>query len=451
VEVRRPAVLACTTAAAVLLAGCSGDDVPPVELVEVTRADVAEVVDAPGAVAARATSTVTAPADATVEAVLVEDGATVRKGDILVRLDSPAARQRLEAAMSAQANAAATSVQAPTADLTAVQHQLDDAAYESFAAARAAAAQVGDAELRRQAELQVAEAQARYLAASAAAHDAAAAVGAGLGGLSTALEALTAGQRAQAAAAVAGARATVDALTVLAPIDGVVTLGGVRAGGAPPDLGGLLSSLPEGALGAAEQAIGGAGAPAPSTRTIGLAVGTAVASGDPLLTVTDLTGLTVAAEVDETDVLLVKPGVQAVVELDAVPGATYPAAVTSVDVTPTTSSRGGVSYRVRLSLQRGTGADGEPAPSPLPGMSAVVDLQVRTARAAVAVPTSAVVRDEGQDVVFVVQDGKAVRREVVLGAQGEDTVEVERGVEPGDRVVARDADRLSNGEPVELQ
>jgi HlyD family secretion protein len=451
VAVRRPACAALLALSGVLLAACSGEQTPQVQVVEVVRGDVAEVVDAPGAVAARATSTVSAPADATVEAVLVQDGAAVRKGDVLLRLASPAAQQRLASAMTAQANAAAAQVSAPAADLSGLQHEVEVAAHSSFAAARAAAAQVSDPDLRRSAELQVAEAQARFAAASAAARAAAAQVGAGVGELASALDALSAGQRAQAAAAVAGARATVDALTVLAPIDGIVTLGGAQAGGAAAggDVGGLLSSLPEGLRGQAEQAIGGVGAPPPATTSAGLSVGSPVSSGTALLTVTDLSGLTVTAEVDETDVLLVKPGVQAVVELDAVPDATYPAAVTSVDVAPTTSTRGGVSYRVRLSLDAGTGPDGEPAPSPLPGMSAVVDLQVRTARAAVAVPTSAVVRDEGEDVVFVVQDDRAVRREVVLGAQGEDSVEVQRGVAPGDRVVARDADRLRDGQPVE--
>jgi multidrug efflux pump subunit AcrA (membrane-fusion protein) len=395
----------------------------------------------------RVTSTVSAPADATVEAVLVEDGAQVRKGDILVRLASPEAQARLRSAQSAQASAASGRAETPPpADFTAVQAQLDAAAHDSFAAAHRAATGVSDPELRHAAEVQVAEAQARYAAASAAARAAAASLGAGVEGLAGALDSLQAGQQAQAAAAVAGARATVDALTVLAPLDGVVTLGGVPgAGGSGPDLGSLVSSLPEGVQGAASAAIGGAGAPAPTTTSTGLAVGSPVSSGQPLLTVTDLTGLTVAAEVDETDVLLVKPGVQATVELDAVPDATYPAAVTAVDVAPTTSSRGGVSYRVRLSLGAGTTADDQPAPSPLPGMSAVVDLQVRTARAALAVPTSAVVRDEGKDVVFVVRDGRALRREVVLGAQGEDLVEVVRGLELGDRVAGRDADRLTDG------
>ena len=112
-------------------------------------------------------------------------------------------------------------------------------------------------------------------------------------------------------------------------------------------------------------------------------------------------------------------------------------------------SASGVTYRVRLELGAGVGADEQPAPSPRPGMSAVVNLQVRTAKQAVAVPSAAVVRDEGRDVVFLVQAGKVVRREVRLGAQGEDLVEVLTGLATGDRVVTRDADRLSDGQAVQ--
>ena len=53
---------------------------------------------------------------------------------------------------------------------------------------------------------------------------------------------------------------------------------------------------------------------------------------------TDASPLSLTAQVDETDVLLVNAGVPATAELDAVPGATYAAAVTTVDPTPTTST-----------------------------------------------------------------------------------------------------------------
>jgi RND family efflux transporter MFP subunit len=196
-------------------------------------------------------------------------------------------------------------------------------------------------------------------------------------------------------------------------------------------------------------ALGGGGAPAPTTTAAGLSVGSRLASGSPLLTVTDVGGLTVTAEVDETDVLLVAAGQSATVELDAVPGASYAATVTAVDLTPSASTGGGVVYRVRLGLAGRHHLRRRPGAQPRPGMSAIVDLQVRTAEAVLAVPSAAVVRDGGEDAVFVVEDGRVQRVGVSLGAQGDDLVEVRRGLSGGERVVVRDADRLTDGQAVE--
>jgi HlyD family secretion protein len=441
---RLPLLLVLCVAAA----GCSRDGDPLVRTGEVGRATVAEVVEAPATVGARATAALRAPTDATVEEVLVEDGAQVVRGAVLVRLASPAAQDRLRSARHALAQASSAEITVPRADLAPLQDALDAAAAASFAAGRSAAARVLDPEGRRRAEQQVADAEQQYAVASAAARSTLAQADASADGLEQALAAVTGSQRAQASAAVAAARATVDALVVRAPIDGVVTLGGGGPVPSDDDVAGLVQTLPEGVRGQAEQALG-AGATSPRTTTAdGLSVGAAVPTGAPLLTVTDLGGLTVTAEVDETDVLLVRPGVAAQVEVDAVPDARYAATVSAVDLAPTTSAGGGVTYRVRMALGAGRGDDGAAAPAPRPGMSAVVDLQVRTARDVVAVPVASVLRDEGRDVVFVVEQGRAVRREVRLGAQGEELVEVTTGLSPGMRVVVRDADRLRDGQAV---
>jgi HlyD family secretion protein len=427
-----------------VLVGCS-DDEPRVQVAEVGRTTVAETVDAPGAVGARASATVEAPADARVESVLVEDGATVKAGDVLVRLSSPSAQERLRQALAAQASASSAAVTLPRADLGPLQDAVDAAAAASFAAGRAAAAQIDDPERRRAAQEQVTQAEQRYAAASAAARASLQQLNTGAESLEGALAAVGASQRAQAAAAVSAARAVVDALTVTAPISGVVTLGGTGEPAGGNDLAGLLAGLPPGL---AEQAGVAAGpGSAPTTTAQGLPVGAQVAAGTPLLTVTDIGGLTVTAEIDETDVLLVEAGQPATVELDAVPDARYPAEVVAVDVTPTPSAGGGVSYRVRLSLAGGTTEDG-PAPRPKPGMSAIVELQVRTSTAVLAVPSAAVVRDQGEDTVFVVEDGRAQRVTVRLGAAGDDLVEVRSGLSGGELVVVRDADRLSDGQAV---
>ncbi len=352
-------------AAVLLLSACSGDDGPQVQTGEVTRATVAEVVDAAGAVTARATAAVTSPADGTVAAVVAKDGQLVKAGDVLLRLSSPSAQEALSQALAANAAGAAAGV---------------------------------------------------------------------------------AGQ-ALAASQLQTARETVDALTVRAPIAGVVTLGAGAPAAAGSGLSGLLGALPPALQGAAGAALGGGGGgtPGSSTTTNDLSVGAPVGTGTPLLTVTDLSSLGVAAEVDETDVLLVTPGTKADVELDAVPGTTYPATVRSVELAPTTSTGGGgVGYRVRLTLDGGT-------PQPRPGMSAVVSLKVREAKGVLAVPSAALVRDDGADVVFVVDgDDRAERRVVRTGAEGADTVEVLEGLREGERLVVRDADRLSDGDELDL-
>ncbi|MCW2614418.1 MAG: hypothetical protein JWN08_1412, partial [Frankiales bacterium] len=165
---KRPAVPACvaTVLLVTALTGCSGDGDPRVATVEVGRADVSEVVDAPGTVAARAVAAVTAPTDATVTEVLVQDGARVEKGALLARLSSPAAQDRLRQALTARAQASDVAVEVPRADLGPVQDALDAAAAQSFAAGRAAAAQVPNPEQRRAVEEQVADAERQYVAAS---------------------------------------------------------------------------------------------------------------------------------------------------------------------------------------------------------------------------------------------------------------------------------------------
>ena len=242
--------------------------------------------------------------------------------------------------------------------------------------------------------------------------------------------------QALAATTLQRAQATFDALTVKAPIAGTLTYGGQAPSSGGSD---LLADLPAAVQGLAADALGGSDAP--TVTTDDLSVGSPVGAGAVLLTVTDLTTVGLSAEVDETDVLLVEKGDRAQVQLDALPDAGFTGEVTSVDLSPLASTRGGVGYRVRLTL---TGT-----PQPRPGMSAVVRLTVREAAGALSVPSSAVVRDGDDDVVFAVVDGTARKRVVEVGAQGEERVEVTSGLTEGEVVVVRDADGLRDGQQVD--
>ncbi|MEU2615515.1 HlyD family efflux transporter periplasmic adaptor subunit [Micromonospora sp. NPDC007271] len=440
------ALLAVVALTGTTAASC-GDDRSGIAVAQVGHAEVTEVIDAPATVTARAAATLTAPADGTLASLRVQPGQRVARGQVLAVIDSPSAQERLKQAREALRAAKRAGRGVGVGDLGGHRRGTDRAAAEAFDAARQAAGRIGDPQLRSALLLQVESAQQQYESAARAADRAVAAVQRGVAGLNSAVGALSAAQRLQAQQAYDLAKATVDALTLRAPIAGVVQPGGTRVA-APTDLTNLLGAAGGGAAAGIDPSafqVGTQGGPPPGVDDA-VPPGGRVTAGTPVLTIVDTGQLGLLAEVDETDVLLVRAGLSAAVELDAVTGATYDATVRSVDVLPTSSARGGVTYRVRLGLGAGRLGEGEPAPTPRPGMNAVVHLRVREAAGAVAVPASAVFSDDGRDAVWVLRDGRADRVPVTVGVQGQDLVQIVSGVRAGDRVVVRGTDRVHDGQ-----
>jgi multidrug efflux pump subunit AcrA (membrane-fusion protein) len=68
---------------------------------------------------------------------------------------------------------------------------------------------------------------------------------------------------------------------------------------------------------------------------------------------------------------------------------------------------------------------------------------------AVIVPAAAVVREDADTSVFVVdKDSKAHKRAVTPGMTSGDDIEIVKGVSPGDRVIVRGQDGLPDGAAV---
>ncbi|MFI6513965.1 efflux RND transporter periplasmic adaptor subunit [Spirillospora sp. NPDC050679] len=436
------AVAAALAAGAV--SACGGGEPERFQLGRVARGDVTEVVEAPATVTARATATLRSPAEGTIGRLYVGDGDRVREGQILAKVESPAAREQLAQAEEADRGLGGGAAVPAGLDLGAFQRENDRSAAKGFQAARKVAMKIPDLGKRARVLTGIAQAEGRYRTASDAARAAVARLDAGLGSVGSAMSSLTAAQRVQTRAAVRAAGRTVRALTIKAPFDGVVSLGG-PAGGAP-DLGGLLERLPQQAGAQPPAGLGGGLGGGAAKDAASVAPGTPVAPGDAVVTVTDVSRLALSADVDETDVLRVGDGAAADVEFDAVPGGSYTARVTGTGATPRQSSGGGVSYKVTLALERGTLPGGGRAPWPKPGMSAVVDLRVREERGVLTVPSAAVVSSGRESVVWVVAFGRAQRRVVRLGAQGDAVVQVAGGLAEGERIVVRGADAVRQGQ-----
>jgi multidrug efflux pump subunit AcrA (membrane-fusion protein) len=444
------AAVALSLTAALALGACTsrGDDRYAAEVVH--PGDVVEHVSAPGTVQAAGQADLKAPAAARIERLAVKDGQRVQQGQLVAQLSSEQVDDQLKQAQAAADAASSLGGVVPTLPtgpaldaFQQVQSQVTATSAAVIAALRSALPLLPQPQRRRlQARIDRAQVRVAVLQRQAdrAARQAAAAADAQAASLQRSIQAATAAQRAQAQLALELAQDQQRRLTLRAPLAGTVQLGRTSTGGGVtvPSVPGL----PEGA----EQALQGLS----STGTPGqagppLRVGSEVAAGQTVATVYDTSALLVAAEVDETDIALVRTGQPARVELDAFPAASFDATVRRVAVAPTggQSAAGSVTYQVDLSLGK---ANGPGRPVPRVGMTATAAIEVRRAVGKLSVAGSALVGRAGGQAVFVVEGGKVRLRPVQVAADGEDRVAIAAGLREGERVVSRGAERLRDGQ-----
>ena len=90
-------------------------------------------------------------------------------------------------------------------------------------------------------------------------------------------------------------------------------------------------------------------------------------------------------------------------------------------------------------------------PGLLPGMFGRVTLPLETANHASVVPSEAVVvAPNGQRLVFVAENGRAVQRRVVVGVEAAGLVQLLEGVEVGEKVIVAGQQSLKDGAPIGL-
>jgi len=157
--------------------------------------------------------------------------------------------------------------------------------------------------------------------------------------------------------------------------------------------------------------------------------GTAVTPGTPLLVVSDLTRVWVAAEIDEALVGRVTAGRPVTVRAAAYPGETFAGTLAAVGDVVDPQTR-----RVTLRIE---------APNPgrklKPQMLVTVTVAATSPRTVLVVPSRALQTIEGETVVFVQRGSQFLRRAVTVGATVAGDVEIVRGLQEGDRVATSGA------------
>jgi multidrug efflux pump subunit AcrA (membrane-fusion protein) len=223
--------------------------------------------------------------------------------------------------------------------------------------------------------------------------------------------------------------------SLYAPVGGtIVSLAGLSPGdpesagnsGAAANAGSSSSSGGGGGGGGA----GGGGAGTTAGSLAGASSGSSSSgggsSGTAFAQIVDTSSLTMTVAFSESDITKVAVGQSATVTMDALTGVELAAHVSSISATGTTSS-GVVSYAATLILDQ---AD----PRVKPGMSASASVITGQAQG-VTVPNQAVTGTGSLGTVDMLQNGKTVQKQVIVGLRGDSRTQIVSGLSPGQQLV----------------
>ena len=360
-----------------------GGKVPVVQTAKVSRAKIVQRVSATGKIQPKTKVEISADVSGKIEKLPVVEGQWVNKGTLLVSL----ARERYLAAV--ESAVAAVSAAEANASLVSENKTRTENEYKRSKQMVATGLESQSSFEAKQAEFQVEV--ARYKSAQ--------------------------DQVAQSRAALKQARDDLSKTTIYAPMSGTVSA--------------LNKEMGEIALGSQFQK-------------------------DVILTVADLTAMEAEVNVDENDIMSIALGQEADIEVDALPGQSLKGVVSEIGSSAVSQGQGTTEQKTEFEIKI---AILNPPKTLRPGMTASANITTKVNDNALSVPLQAVAarsvdqlamkgekrkdaegkyqadKDGFVEVVFCVENGKAVAKQVKTGIQGEDLIEVTNGLKEGDEIV----------------
>lgn len=178
---------------------------------------------------------------------------------------------------------------------------------------------------------------------------------------------------------------------------------------------------------------------------------------DVILVIADLSEMEAQVNVDENDIVNIRIGQPAEILVDALPGQVVNGIVREIGSSANSSGEGSTDQKTEFEIKIGIT---DPLETLRPGMTATADIVTRTNLGALSAPLQSVAlrtvdqlmkkgekrkdaearfkadRDGFVEVVFCIEQGKAVARQVTTGIQSDELIEILSGLKEGEDVVS---------------
>jgi len=177
---------------------------------------------------------------------------------------------------------------------------------------------------------------------------------------------------------------------------------------------------------------------------------------DVILVIADLSEMETQVNVDENDIISIAVGQHADIEVDALLDQVLTGVVAEIASSANTAGEGSTDQKTEFEIKISIV---DPPETLRPGMTAGAELFTKTNENALSVPIQSVAvrtvdqlvregedraeaekrytadRDGFVEIVFCIEDGKAVAKQVTTGIQSDDLIEIITGLEEGEEVV----------------
>jgi RND family efflux transporter MFP subunit len=160
-------------------------------------------------------------------------------------------------------------------------------------------------------------------------------------------------------------------------------------------------------------------------------------SGGGVLTLVDFSRVKIKVDISGTDIPRIQKGQAAILRVPTVPGREFNGTVQVVNLAADPQTK---KFGIEVVVDN-------PDQILRPGTFGEIVIEVHSHESALVIPQKAVIENK---YIFIVQDGKAAKKEVTLGLQNTTMVEVTSGVAEGDLVIAEGNFGLEEGGAVEV-
>lgn len=158
------------------------------------------------------------------------------------------------------------------------------------------------------------------------------------------------------------------------------------------------------------------------------------------------------AEVEETDLPKLKINQLVNLKLDAYPEEQFTGNLNVIGMVAFTSSTGGNAYHVRISLPKDQMAVATTSATYKfrVGMKGDADIILNTIPNVLKVSSSAIISDGENNYVWIIENGRAVKKQITIGGSSDMDTEIKSGLNDGQSVIDNPSSLLKVGQKVSL-